>query len=61
MQSRDEEWRLFLGSRDDFTSSVEASFGFVMHDAAHDYYQADSADAGYGDHAQGVSGGFGPE
>lgn len=39
LQSQDEQWHLFLGSSEAFIESVEAPFDFVMHDAAHDYYQ----------------------
>ena len=36
---QDEHWKLFLGPSEKFVAQLEGPLDFVMHDAAHDYYQ----------------------
>lgn len=36
---QDDHWKLFLGATETFLRSLPGPFDFVMHDAAHDYFQ----------------------
>ena len=39
LDSQDEHWELFLGASEKFLAQLEGPLDFVVHDAAHDYYQ----------------------
>ena len=39
LDQQDEHWKLFLGASEKFFAQLEGPLDFVMHDAAHDYYQ----------------------
>ena len=39
LEEQDEHWRLFLGASEKFLAQLDGPPDFVVHDAAHDYYQ----------------------
>lgn len=39
MEQQDAHWKFFLGASEKFFAQLDGPYDFVLHDAAHDYYQ----------------------
>ncbi len=39
LEQQDQHWKFFLGASEKFFAQLDGPYDFVLHDAAHDYYQ----------------------